>query len=147
MSKVQIVSQDYFKYDQSDYAKSLRKIYGEDGYKKYKAKMNSVMTNPLSESKEKYTQEKKEQYYAALANLKKTGNIWSGYKNQYNTNLNIARAQNGGLTLSSTQRNEALKNAGDGAFTAQQNFKDAQSEVDYALSLYNDATHSGMWMS
>ena len=60
-----IVSENYFKYDQSDYAKSLRTIYGEDGYKKYTAKMNSIMTgeenltNPIKASKEKYIFAKK----------------------------------------------------------------------------------------
>ena len=32
MSK--IVSEQYFRFDSSDYAKNLRQIYGDDGYKK-----------------------------------------------------------------------------------------------------------------
>lgn len=144
-----IVSENYFKYDQSDYAKSLRKIYGENGYKKYTAKMNSIMTqkdltNPIAQSKEEYIQAKKEQYLAALANYKKASNIWGEYKNQYSVNLNNARANNGGLSISGTQKQLALQNSGDGAVTAFKNFNDAEFEKDYALSLYNDATHSGM---
>jgi hypothetical protein len=38
---LKIVSENYFKYDNSDYAKSLRMQYGEDGYKKYTTKMNT----------------------------------------------------------------------------------------------------------
>lgn len=144
-----IVSENYFKYDKSDYAQSLRKIYGENGYKKYTAKMNSIMeqkdlTNPIAKSKEEYIQAKKEQYIAALANYKKASNIWGEYKNQYSVNLNNAKANNGGLSISGTQKQLALQNSGDGAVTAFKNFNDAEFEKDYALSLYNDATHSGM---
>lgn len=144
-----IVSENYFKYDNSDYAQSLRKIYGEDGYKKYKAKMNSILaekdlTNPVAESKQQYIQAKKEQYFAAVANFKKASNIWGEYKNQYALNLNNVRMSNGGLSLSGVQKQSALQNSGEGAVSAFKNFNDAQFEKDYALSLYNDATHSGM---
>src|SRR5574344_2164151 len=118
---VTIVSQNYFQNDNSDYANSLRQIYGNNGYQKYVAKMNSIMasnkdmSNPIAESKGKYI-----------------------------TNLNLARANNNGLSLSGTQKQEALQNSGSGAFKAQQTFQDAEFEKDYALSLYNDATHDGM---
>lgn len=150
MGEVTIVSQQYFKYDQSDYAKSLRKIYGEDGYKKYTAKMNSIMTaskdttNPIAESKKKYTKAKEQQYKQALANLKQASALWNEYKNNYEVNLTAARANNNGASLTGIQKQNALQNSGDGAVTAFRNYNDAQSEVDYALSLYNDATHSGM---
>lgn len=152
LSVGKIISEFDFKYSKSDYAESLRKTYGENGYSKYTAKMNSIMTenkskdltNPIAESKEKYTQEKKEQYMAALANFKKASNIWSEYKPQYNANLNNVRNQNGGLSISSGQKQSALQSSGDGAVSAFRNYNDAQFEKDYALSLYNDATHSGM---
>jgi len=150
MGEVKIVSQQYFKYDQSDYAKSLRKTYGEDGYKKYTAKMNSIMaesketTNPIAESKKKYTKEKELQYKAALANLKKASNIWNDYKPQYYSNLTTAKANNNGVSLTGIQKQSALQNSGEGAVTAFRNYNEAQAEVDFALSLYNDATHSGM---
>ena len=95
-----IVSENYFKYDQSDYAKSLRTIYGEDGYKKYTAKMNSIMTgeenltNPIKASKEKYIFAKKVAYQQALAKLGKSENIWNDYKASYSANLAKARQEN-----------------------------------------------------
>lgn len=140
----QIVSENYFKYDNSAQAQLLRKIYGKDGYKKYTAKMYSIMSNPIAESKEKYIQEKKEQYLTALANFKKSNNVWNEYKGNYYANLTAARQQNNGLSLNGTQRQSALQNSGDGAVKAYQNFHDAEFEKDYAFSLYNDATHSGL---
>lgn len=147
--KTKIISEYEFKYGSSDNAVNLRKIYGNDGYKKYVAKQNSIMvkeglTNPIAQTKEAYTAAKKSDYYAALAQLKKTSNIWNDYKSTYNTNLNSLREQNGGLSLSGTQKQSALTSSGDGAIVAYNNFNKAQSEVDYRLSLYNDATHSGM---
>lgn len=145
-----IISEYDYKYGTSDYAINLRKTYGDNGYQKYVAKINSIMekekdlTNPIAISKEKYIQAKKEQYITALANYKKANNVWNEYKSQYSTNLNNAIAQNGGISLNGTQKQNILKNSGDGAVSAYNNFNDAQSEVDYALSLYNDATHSGM---
>lgn len=147
---VKIVSENYFKYDQSDYAKSLRTIYGEDGYKKYTTKMNSIMTgeenltNPIKASKEKYIFAKKVAYQQALANLNKSENIWNDYKASYNANLSQAMKNNNGYSLSSAQKQAALANSGDGATTAYKNFTQAQSNADEALSLYFDATHSGM---
>mgnify|MGYP000813347836 CR=1 FL=1 len=105
-----IISEQDFKYGLSDYAVNLREKYGENGYKKYVAKMNSIMvsqkdlTNPISASKEKYLQDKKEQYLAALANFKKADSVWSEYKPQYNINLNNAKLQNGGISLSGGQK-------------------------------------------
>lgn len=145
-----IVSENYFKYDPSDYAKSLRTIYGEDGYKKYTAKMNSIMTgeenltNPIKASKEKYIFAKKVAYQQALAKLGKSENIWNDYKASYSANLAKARQENNGYSLTSAQKRTALANSGDGATTAYKNFTQAQSNVDEALSLYFDATHSGM---
>lgn len=145
-----IVSEKYFKYDQSDYAKSLRTIYGEDGYKKYTTKMNSIMTgeenltNPIKASKEKYIFAKKVAYQQALANLNKSENIWNDYKASYSANLSQAMKNNNGYSLSSAQKQAALANSGDGATTAYKNFTKAQSNADEALSLYFDATHSGM---
>lgn len=145
-----IISEQDFKYGVSDYAVSLRKIYGENGYKKYVAKMNSIMsaekdlTNPVAVSKKRYLQEKKEQYLAALANFKKADNVWSEYKLQYNVNLNNAKSQNGGFLLTGSQKQAALQNSGDGAVKAFNNYNDAEFERDYALSLYKDAAHSGM---
>lgn len=145
-----VISEFDYKYGTSDYAVNLRKIYGNNGYQKYVAKMNSIMakdkdlTNPIAESKKEYIAAKEVQYKEALANLAKTRNIWNNYKNTYSTNLNNAIAQNGGISLNGSQRQNILQNSGDGAVKAYNNFNDAQSEVDYALSLYNDATHSGM---
>lgn len=147
---VKIVSENYFKYDQSDYAKSLRTLYGEGGYKKYTTKMNSIMTgeenltNPIKASKEKYIFAKKVAYQQALANLNKSENIWNDYKASYNANLSQAMKNNNGYSLSSAQKQAALANSGDGATTAYKNFTQAQSNADEALSLYFDATHSGM---
>lgn len=145
-----IISEQDFKYGLSDYAVNLREKYGENGYKKYVAKMNSIMvsqkdlTNPISVSKEKYLQDKKEQYLAALANFKKADSVWSEYKPQYNINLNNAKSQNGGISLSGGQKQYALQSSGGGAVKAFNNYNDAESEKDYALSLYKDAAHSGM---
>jgi len=144
MANITIVSENYFKYDNSDYAKSLRKQFGNDGYKKYKAKMNSIMTNPLTESKKKYTEQKEIQYQQALANLGKARSVWNNYKSTYKSNMSIARYQNNGISLSGEQKRYALEASGDGAVTAYNNFNDAQAEADFALSLLNDATHSGM---
>lgn len=144
-----IISEYDYKYGTSDYAINLRKTYGDNGYQKYVAKTNSIMekekdlTNPIAVSKEKYIQAKKEQYITALANYKKASNVWNEYKPQYSINLNNATTQNGGA-LNGTQKHNVLKNSGDGAVSAYNNFNDAQSEVNYALSLYHDATHSGM---
>lgn len=145
-----IISEYDFKYGTSDYIVNLRKKFGDNGYQKYYAKMNSIMTkeqdltNPIAENKKKYIAAKELQYKEALANLTKTRNIWNNYKSTYNTNLSNALAQNGGISLNGSQKHNILLNSGDGAFKAYNNFNDAQSEVDYALSLYNDATHSGM---
>ena len=70
---ISIVSENYFKNDNSDYAKSLRAMYGEDGYEKYTAKMNSIMTaqkevtNPIAKSKAEYIKTKEAEYKNALA--------------------------------------------------------------------------------
>lgn len=147
---IKIVSENYFQNDQSDYAKSLRNIYGKDGYKKYIAKMNSIMTsedgitNPLKLSKEKHIFEKKVAYQQALANFNKSENIWNEYKSKYSTNLEKALKKNNGQGLSSVQKQEVLANSGEGATSAYKNFTQAQSNVDEALSLYFDATHSGL---
>lgn len=141
---VSTVSEMYFKYDKSDYAQSLRALYGNDGYDKYIAKMNSIMENPLKKSHDKYTAEKELQYKAALANAKQAQAKWSQFKNKYASNLSIMRQNNNGYSLTSTQRQNALQASGSGAINAYANFNDAQSEVDYALSLYNEATHSGI---
>lgn len=58
--KTKIISEYEFKYGSSDNAVNLRKIYGNDGYKKYVAKQNSIMvkeglTNPIAQTKEAYT--------------------------------------------------------------------------------------------
>lgn len=148
MSK--IVSEQYFRFDSSDYAKNLRQIYGEDGYKKYTAKLNSVITkgktftNPIAKSKAEYISEKEIQYKQALANLSKSRNIWNRYKSNYRANLDATSKQNNGISISSQQRQAALEGAGGGAVKAYNNFNNAQAEADYALSLYNDATHDGM---
>ena len=139
-----LVSEQYFKYDTSDYAKNLRKIYGNNGYKKYTDKINSVITNPIAESKAEYIAQKEIQYKQAIANLTKSRNIWNRYKNNYQSNLNATSKQNNGLSITWQQRQVALENSGSGAVKAYNNFNDAQSEADYALSLYKDATHDGM---
>lgn len=105
------------------------------------------LTNPIAISKEKYILEKKEQYFAALANFKKASSIWNEFKPQYNTNLNNAKTQNNGFILSGGQKQEALQSSGTGAVQAFKNFNEAEFEKDYALSLYNDATHSGINLS
>lgn len=148
-----IISEQDFKYGNSDYAVNLRKVYGENGYKKYVAKMNSIMvaqkdlTNPIAISKEKYILEKKEQYLAALANFKKASSVWNEFKSQYNTNLNISRSQNNGASLTGAQKQIALESSGSGAVKAFKNYNEAEFERDYALSLYNDATHGGINLS
>ena len=151
---ISIVSENYFKNDNSDYAKSLRAMYGEDGYEKYTAKMNSIMTaqkevtNPIAKSKAEYIKTKEAEYKNALAMKAKAANIWGRYKNSYSANLSIAKQNNNGYSLSGAQKQQALSNSGDGAVAAYRNFTKAQSEADFALSLYNDATHSGItWLS
>lgn len=144
-----IISENEFRFGTSDNAVRLRNIYGQNGYKKYVAKQNSVMaksdlTNPIAKSKEEYTLAKKSDYYAALAQFNKASNVWNEYKSTYNSNLNTLRTQNNGISLTGTQKQSALVGSGDGAVSAFANFNKAQSEVDYRLSLYNDATHSGM---
>ena len=152
---VKIVSENYFKNDNSDYAKSLRKIYGEDGYQKYSAKMNSIMakeneseskeiTNPIAKTKAEYIKRKEIEYKAALAAAGKAENIWNRYANTYSINLAKAQKSNNGYSLSSTQKQQVLANTADGASAAYRNFNQAQSDADMALSLYFDATHSGM---
>ena len=149
---VKIVSESYFKNDNSDYAKSLRKIYGDDGYEKYYAKMNSIMTldndekitNPIAKSKAEHIKRKEIEYKAALAAAGKAKNIWNRYANTYSINLAKAQKSNNGYSLSSTQKQQVLANTADGASAAYRNFNQAQSDADMALSLYFDATHSGM---
>jgi len=139
-----VISENDFKYGTSVEAQSLRARFGANGYKKYTAYINSIMTNPLKESHEQYTEAKKEQYKLALLNAKKSEAIWNQFKNNYNNNLAAMRRNNNGFSLSSTQRQQALQSSGSGAVDAMRNFQEAQSEVDYALSLYNDATHAGI---
>lgn len=141
---VTIVSENYFKNDQSDYAKSLRAQYGADGYEKYTKKMNSIMENPLKKSQEEYIQKKKEQYQIALLKAKKAKTIWGDYKNNYSNNLAAMRQNNNGFSLTGMQKHHALQASGSGAVEAFNNFNNAESEVDYALSLYNEATHAGI---
>lgn len=150
MGTTQIVSENYFKYDQSDYAKSLRTIYGEDGYKKYSAKMNSILakddenlTNPIKISKQKHIQAKKIAYENAVAQKNKAENIWNNYKRSYYANLDTARKSNNGVLTGELTR-AALANCGNGAEAAYRNFNTANSNADEALSLYFDATHSGL---
>ena len=138
------VSESYFKFDKSDYARSLRAIYGNDGYEKYMAKMNSVMDNPLKTSHEKYTAEKELQYKTALANAETARNKWNQFKNNYTNNLSVMKQNNNGFSLTSTQRQQALQASGSGAVDALNNFKNAQLNVDYALSLFNEATHANI---
>lgn len=144
-----IVSENYFKYDKSDYAQSLRKMFGENGYKKYTAKMNSIMTkdnltNPIAASKAEYISEKETQYKTALAAKSKAANIWNRYKLSYAANYTTAVKNNNGYSLNSSQKADVLKNSGDGAAKAYQNYNQAVKDEDYALSLYVDATHSGL---
>lgn len=151
---ISIVTENYFKNDNSDYAKSLRAIYGEDGYKNYAAKMNSIMvkeetaskdlTNPIAKSKAEYIKKKEIEYKNALAAAAKAKNIWSNYANNYSVNLNKAQKSNNGYSLSGYQKQQVLANSGDGASAAYKNYNQAQADVDMALSLYFDATHSGM---
>ncbi len=141
---ITIVSENYFKNDQSDYAKSLRALYGADGYEKYTKTMNSIMDNPLKKSHEEYTLKKQEQYKLALAKAKKARTIWNDYKNNYSNNLALMRQNNNGFSLTGMQKHNALQASGSGAVEAFNNFNSAESEVDYALSLYNDATHSSV---
>ena len=49
--------------------------------------------------------------------------------------------------LSGGQKQAALQSSGTGAVQAFKNFNEAEFEKDYALSLYNDATHSGINLS
>ena len=108
MSK--IVSEQYFRFDSSDYAKNLRQIYGDDGYKKYTAKMNRIITkgktftNPIAKSKAEYISEKEIQYKQALANLSKSKNIWNRYKSNYRANLDATSKQNNGISISKIGR-------------------------------------------
>jgi hypothetical protein len=141
---LKIVSENYFKYDNSDYAKSLRLQFGEDGYQKYTQKMNSIVTNPLEKNKEEYAQAKAAQYKKALTNLAQAENIWKGYNKNYQSNLITMKNNNNGFSLTGEQKHQALQASGTGALTAYNNFTDAKSEADYALSLWNDATHSGV---
>ncbi len=150
---INIVTENYFKNSNSDYAKSLRAIYGDDGYKKYSAKMNSIMTaendskeitNPIAKSKQEHIKRKEIEYKNALAAASKAKNIWSRYSNQYSINLSQAQKNNNGYALSGYQKKQVLANSGDGASTAYKNYTQAQADVDMALSLYFDATHSGM---
>jgi len=144
MYNYNIVSENYFKYDNSDYAKSLRTRFGKDGYKKYITKMESTCTNPLTESKKEYIKQKEEQYKAALANLEQKRNIWNRFKNNYSINLSAIQAQNNGISVNGMQKQIALKNSGSGAINAYHNFNNAEADADFAFSLLNDATHSGI---
>jgi len=146
-----VVSESYFKYDKSDYAQSLRTIYGEDGYKKYEAKMNSIMDkdstvleNPIAKSKKAHIAQKEAEYKNALAAKRKAANIWGRYKAGYEANLSTAVRNNNGYSLDGNQKSEVLANSGNGAAKAYRNYTDALSAADEALSLYFDATHSGM---
>lgn len=135
------LSKNEFLYGSSDYAKEMRQKYGDDysGYKKF-----FKAINPMEFSRMENIQKKEALYKAALANLKANENIWNRYKNNYEIGLANARARNNGMALNATQKQQVLRATGDGAVQAQANFKNAQSEVDYTLSLYNEATHSGM---
>ncbi len=144
MYNYNIVSENYFKYDNSDHAKSLRSRFGQNGYKKYTAKMQSTLTNPLEESKKEYIRQKEEQYKAALTNLEQKRSIWNKFKNNYNSNLLVIQAQNNGISVNGAQKQMALQNSGSGAVNAYNNFNDAEADADFAFSLLNDATHSGM---
>lgn len=144
MYNYNIVSENYFKYDNSDYAKSLRSRFGKDGYKKYTAKMQNTLTNPLTESKKEYIRQKEEQYKTALANLEQKRSIWNRFKNNYNSNLLAIQAQNNGISVNGAQKQMALKNSGSGAMSAYYNFSNAEADADFAFSLLNDANHSGM---
>lgn len=151
---IKIVTENYFRNDNSDYAKSLRAIYGENGYQKYSAKMNSIMaeddtksekvTNPIAKTKAEHIKKKEIEYKNALAAAAKAKNIWSRYANDYSINLNRAKKSNNGYSLSGYQKQQVLANSGDGASAAYKNYNQAQSDADMALSLYFDATHSGM---
>jgi len=152
---VKIVTESYFKNDNSDYAQSLRAIYGEDGYQKYSAKMNSIMakenepdsetiTNPIAKSKAEHIKKKEIEYKNALAAAAKAKNIWNRYANDYSINLNRAKKSNNGYSLSGYQKQQILASSGDGASAAYRNYNLAQSNADMALSLYFDATNSGV---
>ena len=118
-----IVSENYFKYDTSDYAKALRARFGNDGYEKYYTKMNSIMENPIAKHKKEYQEEKRLQYEQAIAKTKKTSNTWFGLH---------------------TTKQEAFAKKDNNAILAFKNYQQAIADRDFALSLYNDATHSGM---
>ena len=144
MTSIHILNESEFKYGTSDYAVNLRKLYGIDGYNKYRAKVNSIMDNPIAENKKAYIETKEAEYKAALANLKQSNTVWSNYKKTYNTNLNNAIAQNGGVSLTGTQKHIILENSGNGAVNAKNDLENAQFEADHAFSCLKDAKLRGM---
>lgn len=144
MTSIHILNESEFKYGTSDYAVNLRKLYGIDGYNKYRAKVNSIMDNPIVENKKAYIETKEAEYKAALANLKQSNTVWSNYKKTYNTNLNNAIAQNGGVSLTGTQKHIILENSGNGAVNAKNDLENAQFEADHAFSCLKDAKLGGM---
>ena len=51
MVNFRMLSETEFRTGNSDYAKSLRSIYGDDGYQKYSAKINSVIAEANGDNK------------------------------------------------------------------------------------------------
>ena len=51
MVNFRMISETEFRTGNSDYAKSLRSIYGDDGYQKYSAKINSIIAEAGDDNK------------------------------------------------------------------------------------------------
>jgi hypothetical protein len=103
------------------------------------------MTNPLEESNKVYSQQKEAEYKQAIANRATAENVFNNnYKNKYMSNLEGLKSNNAGISLTGTQKTQALQAAGSGAEVAYRNLEDAKKAEDLALSLWNDSTHNGI---
>ena len=136
------ISKSEFLNGTSDYAKQMREKYGNDtqAYENYKNATSSSLFFSYNEKVE----EKEEAYKQAKAKLQEQKNKWNQFKYKYSANLAQATAKNGGFSLNGTQRHQVLQATGDGALKSFKDLEKAQSDLDFALSEYQDAAFSGI---
>ena len=144
MVNFKMLSETEFRTDKSDYAKNLRSIYGDDGYQKYSAKINSIIEegkektkkiapdNPLKKSLEARITYLEAEYARAIADTRKKGNIFNYLTQKH-------KSGTGMLNFSNTIEKDTFD-------LAKLNYSNSMSKEDGILDALHEAyIHKGMY--
>lgn len=111
MVNFRILSENEFRTGKSDYAKSLRAQFGEDGYEKYSAQINSIIEdakeknkdiaaeNPLKKSNEARIAYLEAEYARAIADTNKKKGLFHNLIKNLSAMLKISLVQEEDLAL------------------------------------------------